>query len=155
MSLSAREQHVLDSIKEELTNSDPKLTGLMATFTRLASGEEMPLRERIWSGSRRAGRQPRGNRRDRGPGTMCVRPRAGRQRLGPSQRTLLLLWLLLSVLLIAVALILSHGTSRSASGCAEPWPAICADPASSHRPHPASTATSQPSAPTRQVIPGG
>ena len=68
---------------------------------------------------------------------------------------LLLLWLLLSVLLIAVALILSHGTSRSASGCAEPWPAICADPASSHRPHPASTATSQPSAPTRQVIPGG
>lgn len=131
MSLSAREQHVLDSIKNELANSDPRLTGLMATFTRLVSGEDMPLRERIWPGSRR------------------------RRRLGPSQRTLLLLWLMLSVVLIAIALILSHGASRSTGGCAEPWPSICAVPASPHRPHPASTATTQPSAPTQHLIPGG
>lgn len=155
MSLSAREQHALDSIKDELTVSDPKLAGLMATFTRLVSGEEMPLRERIWSGSRRAGRPGR-RRRHRGPGTMWLRPRSGGQRLGLSRGPLLLLvWLLLSVVLIAVAVILSHSGSGSARGCAEPWPATCADPASSHRPHPAGTATSQPATPVQQLIPGG
>jgi len=122
MSLSAREQHVLDSIKDELTDSDPKLAGLMASFTRLVSGEEMPLWERIWSGSRRAGRRP-GRPRTVAPGA------------------LLLLWLLISVVLIAIALILSHGASGSPSGCAQSWPAVCA--------------SSQPSAPTRQLIPGG
>lgn len=132
MSLSAREQHVLDSINDELTGSDPKLAGLMATFTRLVSGEEMPLRERIWSGSRRA-----------------------RHRLGPSQGTLLLLWLLVTVVLIAIAVILSHGSSGSTNGCVQPWPSICAGPASSRPSHPADPATSQPSAPVRQLIPGG
>ena len=122
MSLSAREQHVLDSIKDELTDSDPKLAGLMATFTRLVSGEEMPLWERIWSGSRRAGRRPRRAR--------TVTPGA-----------LLLLWLLTSVVLIAIALILSHGASGSPGGCAQPWLAVCA--------------TSRPSAPVQQLIPGG
>jgi hypothetical protein len=131
MSLSAREQHVLDSIKDELTGSDPKLAGLMATFTRLVSGEEMPLRERIWSGSRRV-----------------------RHRLGPGRGTVLLLCLLVSVVLIGVAVILSHGTSGSTNGCVQPWPSICAGPASSHRPQPHKAPTSQPSAVT-QLIPGG
>jgi len=122
MSLSAREQHVLDSIKDELTDSDPKLAGLMATFTRLVSGEEMPLWERIWSGSRRAGRRPRRAR--------TVTPGA-----------LLLLWLLISVVLIALALTLSHRASGSPGGCAQPWPAVCA--------------STRPSAPAQQLIPGG
>jgi len=113
---------MLDSIKDELTDSDPKLAGLMATFTRLVSGEEMPFRERIWSGSRRAARRPR-------------RPRT------VTRGAMLLLWLLISVVLIAIALILSHGTSGSPSGCVQPWPAVCA--------------SSQPSAPARQLIPGG
>ena len=45
MSLSASEQQALDSIEATLTSSDPKLASLLAIFTRLASGEEMPVRE--------------------------------------------------------------------------------------------------------------
>ena len=47
MSLSASEQEALDSIEATLTSSDPKLASLLAIFARLASGEEMPVRERI------------------------------------------------------------------------------------------------------------
>ena len=48
MSLSASEQQALDSIEATLTSSDPKLASLHAIFARLASGEEMPVRERVW-----------------------------------------------------------------------------------------------------------
>ena len=47
MSLSASEQQALDSIEATLTSSDPKLASLLAIFARLASGEEMPVRERV------------------------------------------------------------------------------------------------------------
>jgi len=47
MSLSASEQQALDSIEATLTSADPKLVSLLATFARLASGEEMPVRERV------------------------------------------------------------------------------------------------------------
>ena len=47
MSLNASEQQALDSIEATLTSSDPKLASLLAIFTRLASGEEMPVRERV------------------------------------------------------------------------------------------------------------
>jgi hypothetical protein len=47
MSLSASEQQALDSIEATLTSSDPKLASLLAIFARLASGEEMPARERV------------------------------------------------------------------------------------------------------------
>jgi hypothetical protein len=47
MSLSASEQQALDSIEATLTSSDPKLAPLLAVFARLASGEEMPVRERV------------------------------------------------------------------------------------------------------------
>jgi hypothetical protein len=137
MSLSAREQQVLDSIKDQLTDSDPKLARLLATFTRLASGEEMPLWEKIRSGSRRVSR----SRRERGQGTMSLRPHSGGQRLGLGRGTLLMLWLLVSVVLIAVAVILSQGSSKSPGGCTESWPAVCA--------------TSRPSAPVQQLTPGG
>ena len=54
MSLSAREQRALDSITDRLAGSDPELATLLTGFTRLVSGEEMPLREGIRAGSRRA-----------------------------------------------------------------------------------------------------
>jgi len=47
MSLNASEQQALDSIEATLTSSDPKLASLLAIFARLASGEEMPVRERV------------------------------------------------------------------------------------------------------------
>ena len=47
MSLSASEQQALDSIEATLTSADPKLASRLAIFARLASGEEMPLHERV------------------------------------------------------------------------------------------------------------
>ena len=47
MSLSASEQQALDSIEATLTSSDPELASQLAIFARLASGEEMPVRERV------------------------------------------------------------------------------------------------------------
>jgi hypothetical protein len=67
MSLSAREQQKLDAIGHALASSDPKLASLLATLTRLNSGEEMPVRVRIQV-SWRLGWRARAARRP-GPGT--------------------------------------------------------------------------------------
>ena len=47
MSLSPWGQHALDSIKDRLASSDPTLVARLTIFTRLASDEEMPAREKI------------------------------------------------------------------------------------------------------------
>ena len=52
-SLSTQEQQALDSIMDDLAGCDPALVARLAIFTRLASGEEMPARERVQAGSRR------------------------------------------------------------------------------------------------------
>jgi len=54
MSLSAWEQQALDSIKNGLAGSDPELAAMISTFNRLAADAEMPDREKIQAGSRRA-----------------------------------------------------------------------------------------------------
>ena len=72
MSLSAWEQHALDSIKNGLASSDPQLVALLTTFTRMASDEEMPVSETIRAGSRRAIRYPR--RKGRHPRRDTGRP---------------------------------------------------------------------------------
>ena len=121
MSLSAWEQQALDSITERLAGSDPKLAALLTGFTRLASGEEMPLRERI-----RAGKE--------------VRRAAGRVsgRLG-LQWAAVLLSLLIAVTVIAVTLALNHG--RSQGSCTTFSYAACADSAHPHSSRPASRET--------------
>ena len=47
MSLSAREQQALNSIRDGLAGSDPELATLLATFTEQPSGEDLPVRENI------------------------------------------------------------------------------------------------------------
>ena len=47
MSLRAWEQDALNSIKNGLADSDPALVARLAMFTRLASAEDMPVREKI------------------------------------------------------------------------------------------------------------
>jgi Protein of unknown function (DUF3040) len=54
MSLSAREQQELASIEDRLASSDPKLASLLAMFGRLASGEDMPMRDKVRMLGRRA-----------------------------------------------------------------------------------------------------
>jgi hypothetical protein len=128
MSLSAREEQILGSIEDGLARSDPKLTSMMATFTRLASGQEMPARGKI-----RAIR-PGPNLRDRRPGCGDVaRRRAGRlrQHLGLPQYGVLWLAAAAAVALVAIALAVSHGGSGQRS-CTTSWSAICNAQAPAH-----------------------
>jgi hypothetical protein len=113
MSLSMREQQALESIKDGLAGCDPALAARLTIFTRLASGEEMPAREKIRAGSRPEVRRSR------------PRPRPTRrayQRLG-LQQAMLLLWLVTSVALIAIALACNHADSQGT--CTRSWATFC------------------------------
>jgi hypothetical protein len=121
MSLSAWEQQALDSIKEGLAGSDPRLAALLSAFTRLASDEEMPDREKI-RGPWRALRRLRRSRSRSGLRTVC-------RRLG-IQRAALLLWLLTSAALIAIALAFNVGGDHGT--CTETVAIVCPAPAAGH-----------------------
>ena len=114
MSLSAREQQALDSIKDGLAGSDPTLVARLTIFTRLASDEEMPAREKIQAGSRQDVRRSR----HEPPHT-----RRADQRLGLLQAVPLLLWLVTTVALITVALASNRGGSQGT--CTGSWTTFC------------------------------
>src|SRR5216684_8404560 len=100
MSLSPKEQQALASMEDGLAGSDPKLASLLATFARLASDEEMPVREKTRAIRHRATRRPhRTQSQRRGNARRDVR-RPG-LRLG-WQQTMLLLWLAVTIALVAV-----------------------------------------------------
>ena len=109
MSISAWEKQALDSIKDSLACSDPTLVARLTIFTRLASGEEMPAREKIHAGSGRTVR---------------------RSRLGV-QQAVLLLWLVTTVALIAVALAYHRGSQGTCTGS---WATLCAGAKSAANP---------------------
>ena len=113
MSPSTWQQQALDSIKDDLVGCDPALVARLTVFTRLASGEEMPAREKIHVGSRRAVRRSRPEPRH---------TRRPYQRLG-LQQAVLLLWLVTTVALIAIALACNRGGSQGT--CTGSWPTIC------------------------------
>jgi hypothetical protein len=115
MSLSTWERQVLESIKEGLSGS--ALAARLAIFTRLSSGEEMPAWEKLNPGSREV--VPRSR-----PG-----PPAGRRprRLGLSQAALLV-WLVTSVALIAVAFVLNRPDTHGS--CTGTWTTLCGGAAS-------------------------
>ena len=125
MSPDAWEQQALESIKDGLAGSDPRLATLLATFTRLASGEEMPVREELRARPLRATRRSRRKRRRSRRG-----PARGLSRRPGIERVALLLWLLITVGLITTAVTLSRNGSQSA--CIARWPGICADAAPAH-----------------------
>jgi hypothetical protein len=130
--LSGRERQVLDSIAEGLARSDPHLEQLLATFTRLASGERMPLRDQRSADPRRAIRRP--------PARRC---RSGRSR--PRSRFMLrrpsllhaaaLMYVLVIVALVVSAMVLSHGSSHG--GCPSLWAPPCVKAASAPGSRPA------------------
>jgi Protein of unknown function (DUF3040) len=123
MSLSAREQQALDSIEDELAGSDPKLASLLAKFARHASGQEMPPREKIPNPALRRGNVRRPARR--------LFPRLS------LQQTMLLLWLTVTIALIAIALVLNCN-----GPCPESWAVACTQQAPVHSPRPAAHKTS-------------
>jgi hypothetical protein len=125
MSLNAWEQDALDSIKNGLADSDPALVARLAMFTRLASGEAMPVREKIHAASKRMTRRP--DRRPparRAPARKTTARRTGRvyQRLG-LQWTMLLVWLVTTTALIAAALASSRVGGHFS--CTGTWGALC------------------------------
>jgi len=99
MSPAGWEHQALDSIQGALGHGDPKLASLLATFSRLASSDEMPAHEKIRSPLR----HPPYRRRPR--------PRRGKapHRHRSLQPAVILAWLLTSIAMITVAVILSHG----------------------------------------------
>ena len=133
MSLSTWEQRALDSIKDGLADSDPRLVTLLTTFTRLTSGEEMPVREKIRVTSPRTIRYARRKRLGPRGAAAGGQGRPVHHRLG-LQRAVLLLWLLITMALIAVGLSFSRGGSQGT--CTETWATFCADstPTPSSRP---------------------
>ena len=104
MSLSSHEQHALHSIEDRLCVSDPELASLLATFTRLTAGEDMPAREKT-PASRGTTRHSHRRRR---PPRYRMRRLAGRPR--PSkfwQAAGLVVGLLIAVGIVAGALAIS------------------------------------------------
>jgi hypothetical protein len=109
MSLSPWEQNALDSIKNGLADSDPGLVAWLAMFTRLASGEAMPVRDKLQAVSQRVVRRS------------ARRSRRLYQRLNLS-RAMLVVWLVTTLALIAAAL----ATSRASAGtCAGSTSVLC------------------------------
>jgi len=118
MSLSERDQSVLDSIEDRLAGSSPELVSLLDTFTRLAADEGLPAREKIRDGRRATDRRPGlGRRRDRPGGSRrAASPRRERLRW---QLIPALIWLVLSLAMIAVALTLNSEGRGASSPCLE------------------------------------
>src|SRR5260370_23599193 len=119
MSLSGWEQQALDSIEGVLAGPDPELVSLLATFARLASGEEMPVHEEIRVLRRHATRRPLRNRRPRRD--KVHRKRRLCPRLG-WQQTIVLLWLAVTIAVVAEGPVLSRG--RGNGPCPEAWGAV-------------------------------
>jgi hypothetical protein len=118
VSLSAREQHTLSCIANELADSAPELTSFISVFNRLTSSEEMP---ELWQADKiaRCGRQrPRRSSR---------RTWTRRQASHPGRYVPVITVLaLIGVAMIIVALMLSiNGREVSGNGrCAQSWP-VC------------------------------
>ncbi len=138
MSLSAWEQQALDSIKNRLAGSDPELAAMLATFTQLTTGEEMPVAEEITAGSQQANRR---------------HVRRFYQRLD-LRWVALSLWLLATIAVISIALALTSGPSRGTY--TELWAATCISPVPAHSLLPVShkTATRHASQSAVPLVPG-
>jgi hypothetical protein len=142
MSNRAREQQALDSITEELTRSEPRLAALLATFTRLVSGEEMPVHEKIREGSSYAAARHR-----RRPAGKSHRRAVSTDQYAGFRRAALLTSLLITGVLIVICVVLSRGGGHSE--CRSLWAVACPSPAPARgtrhaeHPQPASQARDQ------------
>ena len=116
MSISERERQTLESIENGLVRSAPKLASMLAIFTRLTANEKMPARRPV----RRASSLRAGAGFTAGPPSP-ERPRP--TRLGQAARRWL--WLAIAVALLALTVILGHGTGRAACTAATRVAATC------------------------------
>ena len=127
MSFTELERQALGAIADGLAGSDPRLASMLTIFSRLAAGEEMPVREktRVRRG-RPAALRPRRARRFPRRGIAFPQPRRVYLRLG-CQQALLVLGAVISAALLTAALVLNasgHTTCARSMGKACPSPSI-------------------------------
>lgn len=116
MSLTVREQQALEGLANRLARSDPGLAARLTIFTRLTWGEAMPSRES--TGPSQSARLARG-------GTRLTRGAHRPYRRLGLQGVVALLWLAITVALIAVAVAVT-GAAKSNGACTTSWPVACA-----------------------------
>lgn len=120
MSISEREQQALDSIEGYLAGSGPELAAKLGMFARLTADEEMPSRERVW----RRSYVPPVALADGDVIAERARTRARWvMRLLSRRAAIRLLWLVLTVALLALALTANHGIGKGS--CAASRTAAC------------------------------
>jgi len=122
MSLSQPQTQALGAIADGLAGSDPRLASMLAIFSRLAAGEDMPVRQktRVRRG-RPAAHRPRRARRHPRRGTAVPQARRPHPRLGRPQAMLVLGAVVFAALLTA-ALALTAGGPNT---CARPMATAC------------------------------
>ena len=124
MSRTEPHSQALDAIADGLAGSDPRLASMLTIFSQLAAGEEMPAREEIrirrgWPPAR-----PRRTRRHPRPGRALPQPHRRYPRLG-RQQAMLLLWVVISAGLLAVALALNDSGHKA---CIRSMGTVCPSP---------------------------
>jgi len=125
MSLTEPETQALGFIEHALAGSDPRLASMLNIFSWLAVGEEMPAREKTRARrGRLAAHRPRRARRHPRQGIALPQSRQPYARLG-WQQAMLLLWVVVSAGLLAIALALNtsgHNACIQSMGTACPSP---------------------------------
>ena len=126
MSLSQPETQALGTIADGLAGSDPRLASMLTIFSRLAAGEEMPVREktRVRRG-RPAAHRPRRARRHPRRGIAFPQARRRYPRLGWQQAMLVLGTVICAALLTAALAVTASGPTT----CARPLGTACPSPA--------------------------
>src|SRR5215471_15595035 len=125
MSLTEPETQALGFIADGLAGSDPRLASMLTIFSRLAAGEQMPIREKTRVRRGRPPARPRRARRYPRRGIAFPQPRRRYARLG-WQQAMLVLWTIISAALLATALAL---TASGHTTCARSMETACPSPA--------------------------
>jgi hypothetical protein len=125
MSLTQPETQALGCIADGLAGSDPRLAAMLTIFSRLAAGEEMPVREKTRARrGRPAAHRPRRTRRHPRRGIAFPHARRLHARLG-WQQAMLVLGAVIAAALLTAALVLS---ASGPTTCARPMGTACASP---------------------------
>jgi hypothetical protein len=125
MSLNQLETQALGSIADGLAGPDPRLASMLTIFSRLATGEGMPAREKTRARrGRPAAHRPRRARRYPRRGTARPQARQLYPRLG-RPRAMLVLGAVISAALLTAALAL---TASGPKTCARPVGTACTSP---------------------------
>jgi len=125
MSLNQPQTQALGSIAAGLAGSDPRLASMLTIFTRLAAGEDMPVRRKTRVRRGRPGfLRPRHARRYPRRGTAFPHPRRRHARLGWPPALLVLGAVICAALLTAALALTASGHNT----CARPMGTACPSP---------------------------